>query len=544
MSSSTVQNVSEVLETIFEMGEQSMLFEAAPLMGLIPKDTNFKGKNRAVTLRYTPEPGGSATFATAVANKGPSKYKQFTVTRSPDYVVSSLSTELYRAAKGGGEGALVDALTSVVNGMKNTGKRSLCRSIYGNGGGARAQVASGMASSTITLVNPDDIVFFEAGMQLDGSAADGTSGAVTAGGANSFIVSIDRDAGTITNSGAANWNAATGINGLSANWYLFRGGDFGGVFPGVGGWIPSTVTATSFFGVDRTTDSERLAGCRLSSASATVEATILDLLKRVYRAGGAPDYVFLSPEKFNKLVKELGSKRTYADVRSTDASVGYRALVIEGQGGPAKVLSDPNCPSDTIFALTMDTWKFATLGAPMSLIDEDGKMMVREAGADAMELRLVTYGAVICDAPAFNGRAPAPLRERMRRPSASSWCRGLSPTTPSASGESNGQHLQTSQQQAGIRPDLRRLPSERRQRVQQQLQHQHPVRRRDDHAGRRGEVHHRAPLRWSIHPRHQAELPPQRDPREHPRHHGHRCPHGEHQRHLVPGAVHREQPGG
>lgn len=411
MTSSTVQNVSEVLETIFEIGEQSMLFEAAPLMGLMPKDTNFKGKNRAVTLRYTPEPGGSATFSTAVANKGPSKYKQFIVTRSPDYVVSSLSTELYRAAKGGGEGALVDALTSIINGMKNTGKRSLCRSIYGNGGGARAQVASGMATNTITLVNPDDIVFFEVGMQLDGSLNDGTSGAVTTGGVSSIITAIDRDLGTLTNSGA-NWNAAAGINSMLANWYLFRGGDFGQVFPGVGGWIPATVTATPFFGVDRTADGERLAGCRLASASATVEATILDLLKRVYRAGGSPDYVFLAPEKFNKLVKELGSKRTYADVKSTDASIGYRALVIEGQGGPAKVLSDPNCPSDTIFALTMDTWKFATLDSPMSIIDEDGKMMVREAGADAMELRLVTYGAVICDAPAFNGRAPAPLEGR------------------------------------------------------------------------------------------------------------------------------------
>lgn len=409
MAASTVQNVSEILETIFDMADQTTLYEAAPLMGIMPKDTDFKGKNRAVSLRYTPEPGGSALFTTAQANKNPSKYKQFLVTRSSDYVVSSLSTELYRAAKGSSDGSLVDAVTSIVNGMKNTAKRSLCKSLYGNGGGARGVVnAAGAAATTITLTNPDDIVFFEVGMQLDGSITDGTSGVVITGGANSIVAQMDRDAGTLTNSTLANWNAATAINGLAAGNYLFRGGDFGAVFPGVGGWIPPTVTATPFFGVVRTDDSERLAGCRLSAAGATVEETILNLLKRVYRAGGSPDYVFLHPEKFNKLVKELGSKRTYAEAKSSDASVGYRALVIEGQGGPAKVLSDPNCPVDTIFALTMDTWKFATLGAPMSILDEDGKMMIREANADALELRMATWGAVICDAPAYNGRAPAP----------------------------------------------------------------------------------------------------------------------------------------
>lgn len=408
MPASTVANLSEILATIYTPGDQKTLYENSPFVGLVPKDTNFKGLDRAVTLRYTPEPGGSATFATALANKNPSKYKQFKVTRASDYVVSSLSTELYRAAKGTGGAAIVDALESILNGMKNTAKRSLSRSLYGNGGGVRGIIASGVASSTIVLNNPDDIVNFEVGMQLDGATTDGLSGSVIVGGANSVIVAIDRDAGTITNSGAANWNAASGINGIANGNYLFRGGDFGLVLRGLDAWIPATVTANLFFGVDRTADSERLAGCRLTSAAATVEATILNLLKRVYRAGGSPDTVLLHPEVFNRLVKELGSKRTYTETRSTDASVGYRGLVIEGQGGQARVFSDPNCPSGTIYALTLDTWKFATLGDPMSIIDEDGKMMLRESNADAFELRMATWGNLICDAPAYNGRAPAP----------------------------------------------------------------------------------------------------------------------------------------
>jgi hypothetical protein len=407
MAASTVSNVAEILNRLVEPGDQKTLYEKAPLMGMMPKDTGFKGRSILMPLRYSPEPGGSAVYARARANKNPSKYKEFEVTRRKDYALGSLTTELYRAAKGGGEAAIVDALTSVINGLKNTAKRSLVVSLYRNGGGARGRVASGQGSSTITLLTPDDIVNFEVGMQLDGATTDGTSGSVITGGASSVIVSIDRDAGTITNS-AVNWNNAAAIDGIAANNYLFRGGDFGATIIGLDGWIPSTVTSTAFYGVDRTADSERLGGCRLSTTPATVEATLLDLLKRVYRAGGAPDHAFLHPEKFNKLVKELGSKRTYTDARSSDASIGYRGLVVEGQGGQCKVFSDPNCQRDTLWALTMDTWKFRTLGEPMGILDEDGKMMLRESDDDALELRLATYGAVTCDAPAYNGRATLP----------------------------------------------------------------------------------------------------------------------------------------
>ena len=153
MGASDVKNVAEILETVFDVADQSMLYEAAPLIGLMPKDEKFGGKERAVTLRYSPEPGGSADFDRAKANKNPSKYKQFKIERATDYVLSSISHELYLATKGTKDGALVDAVTSIVTGMRNTAKRSLCKAMYGNGGGSRGVVQSGVGSNTLQLTN-------------------------------------------------------------------------------------------------------------------------------------------------------------------------------------------------------------------------------------------------------------------------------------------------------------------------------------------------------------------------------------------------------
>lgn len=409
MPSSTVQNLAPILKEVYENLKQEQLYDAKPLFAMMPKDTQFVGENVQIPLRYSPEPGGSATFARALANRGPSGYRRFSVTRRKDYAISSLETELVRAAKSADKGAIVSAMESSLRGLRNTALRSICRSLYGAGGGFRAQVASGMASNTITLANPKDIVWFEAGMALDGSANDGLSGAATAGGAAAKIVSINRDNGTLTNDGSANWNAPTGINGLSANWFLFRQGDFGLTMIGLDGWIPPLVTATPFFGVDRTVDSERTAGCRITPSTtgytySTIEGAVTAILERVYMAGGAPDKIFLHPQRYKRLCDELGAKKVYENVK-TEAGISFKGLYVEGQGGPCTIHSDPNCPRDTGWALTMDTWKLRTLGEPFSILDDDGNAIwMRESDDDAIQIRLATYGNPTCDAPAYNGR--------------------------------------------------------------------------------------------------------------------------------------------
>lgn len=411
---STVDTFAPALKTIYAKVLKEPLYAPSTFFEMIKKVTNFGGEDMVIPLRYSPEPGGSATFARALANRGPSNYTRFRLTRARDYVTASITTELLRAAanKNNAETHVIPALESIMRGMRNTSARSLSNAIYGNGGGARAQVLSGVGTSTITLKNPKDIVWFEVGMQLDGSSTDGTSGSVTVGGASSVITAINRDLGQLTNNGAANWNAAAGINSLAADWYLFRGGDFGAVLTGAGGWIPDTVTSSPFFGVNRSVDGERLAGSRITPSTtgytySTVEGACLAILERLFLAGGKPDHIFLHPQRFRRLLEELGAKRVYsqeAKVKSP-AGVSFPGVVVHGQGGECVVLSDPCCPRDTGFAVTLDTWCLYTLGEPMSIFDDNNKqIMLTEGSDDALQLRMVTYGNFACDAPAYNGR--------------------------------------------------------------------------------------------------------------------------------------------
>lgn len=411
MASTTVSAIQPILRDMYAKMMVDVLYKNHPFLASLKKSNNFKGDTFKVPMRYSPEPGGSATFASALANRGPSGYSRFSISRRKDYAVGSIETEAVRAALGGGEGAIVDALKTVVMGLRNTASRSLAISAYRNGGGARAQATSGMASNVVQLLNPKDIVNFEVGMVLDGSAADGTSGAATAGAAAAKIVAIDRSLGTLTNDASANWNAATGINGLLANWYLFRQGDFGATIQGLDAWIPPTVTATPFNGVNRTIDEERLAGCRITPTTAgytysTVEGACLALLERIYLAGGAPDRIYTHPQRYRRLTEELGARRQYTKVDVEQAKISFRGILIDGQGGPATVISDPNCQKDVIWALTQDTWEMKTLGEIASVLDDDGNAAwLRESDNDSLQMRLATFGNIYCDAPAWNGRA-------------------------------------------------------------------------------------------------------------------------------------------
>ena len=221
MPSSTVTTLQPILKQVYEKLAQETLYDAKPLYALMPKDTKFVGET---------------SRSRCATRRNPEVARPFKRARQP-------GTVWIQAVRPHSSQGLRDRFAGDRTGARGQGRQhgnrhrrdgiDHSRPAQHRASLAlpqplrrrrrfRAQVASGMASSTITLSNPKDIVWFEVGMKLDGSAANGLSGAATAGGAAAKIVSIDRDAGTLTNDGSANWNAATGINGLSANWYLFR----------------------------------------------------------------------------------------------------------------------------------------------------------------------------------------------------------------------------------------------------------------------------------------------------------------------------------
>jgi hypothetical protein len=397
----TTTSLSAVLKTLYPQSAiKELCYDNNPLLGLVKKKTDFGGKNGTVSLRYAAQGGRSSVFATAQTNRSPNLYEDFIITRAKDYAVGGIDTEALRAAKGN-KNALIEGLEAEMKGLTYSITRSLCASLYGNGGGAVGQIASGSASTTITLTNPADVVWFEVGDVIEASDDDGTTGSLHAG--SNEITAVDRDAGTLT--AAVQWDTA--ITGLGANDYLFHAGDFGAKLTGLAGWLPASAPTSgdSFFGVDRSADTVRLAGIRFNGAGGPIEEVLQGAMARAFREGARVDTVLMNPVDMNSLTISLGSRTQYIRATSGDMpEVGYEAAKIVAPSGSAKVIADPNCPQGTAYGLQMDTWTLWSLGDCPGFLDDDGNKMLRDSDADSLQVRLGYYANLYCDAPGFNVR--------------------------------------------------------------------------------------------------------------------------------------------
>ena len=219
---------------------------------------------------------------------------------------------------------------------------------------------------------------FEVGMKIDFT---GDLSATRAGGPLS-VTAINRSAGSMTV--GANLNT---ITGLTSNDYIFVQGDLNGKVSGLEAWLPSSVTSTSFFGVDRTADSTRLGGCRYDGSAQPIEEAMIDGLSFVEREGGAPTHGFMNFANLSNLKKALGSKVQYVDLQGP-AKLSFKGVLIDGNKAPVAVVGDQNCPSLVSYLVQMDVCKLYSLGMAPRILDADGLNMLRERSADAVELRL------------------------------------------------------------------------------------------------------------------------------------------------------------
>lgn len=395
--------ITPVLKELYPEGApESLVYKQKPLLAMLPKFKEAYGESYKVPLIYGNPQGRSATFATAQTNQTAGKYGAFDVTVTSDYATAQITGEVLDKTKKD-KGAFVNALKSETDGAIHQLSRSLVHALYRNGGGAIGQVASGQATTTITLTNPEDIVNFEIGQVLKGDTTDGTSGTVNAGTVT--VTAVNRSSGTVTTSAA--WD--TGITGGAANDYIFVEGDFGAKLKGLDAWIPSSAPgATSFFGMDRSVDTDRLGGVRYDGSAQSIEEALIDGLERCARMGGAPDVLFMHPKQVANLSKSLGSKAVY-DMRYSDSGkVGFRSLKIDGPAGVVDIVADINCQPNVAWGLQLDTMVLLSIGDTPKMLDDDGMAMLRTASSDAIELRVVYRAQLACRAPGYNVRITLP----------------------------------------------------------------------------------------------------------------------------------------
>lgn len=380
---------------------ENMVYMDNALLALVAKMEDAGGRGVPIPIIFGNSQNRSADIVQALAGTTTSLVEQFFLTRVKDYSVASLDNETMKASKGDAN-AFLDATTFVIDGALNVLTRSLAVKMYRDGFGSIGQVNATVTGTTLTLLNPNDIVNFEKGQVLQFSASSG-SDALRDAGDTVTVSAVNRSDGSMT------VGTLSGIAGLVSGDYIFLKGDRQDsatpsrvVVAGLEAWCPATApSATLFFTVDRTSDLTRLGGLRLNVTTMPIEEMLIEGASLVAREGGKIDHYLMSYATFSALEKALGAKVQYVDVKM-NAEIGFRGIMINGPRGPIKVIPDQNCPSNRVFGIKLSSWKLYSLGKAVGIIEDGAGSWLRQSAADANEVRCGFYGNLGCNAPGHN----------------------------------------------------------------------------------------------------------------------------------------------
>lgn len=389
-----------------------LTYKKNPLLAMIPKDPKAGGYNFRVPIGVANPQGVSAVLsrANARATASASTFRAFDLDTVNKYGVAKIANKAIAASKGQDK-AFIGALTSEVDGILNQTARNLGIGIYRGGWGKVGVVnQTSFGVATLQLATVSDIHNFEKDQELVVAAAESTGNIKTVGssGLGLIVTGVDRKLGRLTF--AANVNDGTsGIPTIANGDTIFIRGDRDESgsptkvsVSGLQAWVPEVAPSTSenFFSVDRSIDS-RLYGQFIDYTAWPLQEALQDADAQVDLFGGALSHFFMHPLKYSELVKSLGSKVQYVDVKSTNPQVGFKGVEIIGMNGPIKIVPDRNCPFDRCFGLQLDTWKLYSMGEHL-FIDPQVNGAWAVPDEDNVAVRVKMYGQVGCSAPGWN----------------------------------------------------------------------------------------------------------------------------------------------
>lgn len=397
-----------------------------PFYSTIQKMTEFGGKSLEVPLIVGSPQGGGSVFTEALAANNLSTsydnmFASFALTRKKDYVLATIDGETIETTDQD-DYAMVQVFQKTLDLAFHTSLRRIARHMFRDGTAWLGKVGS-IAGAVITLATKSDAYNFDAGMRVSlyrtaailmDTVRDATE--VTP----ILVTAVDYEAGTITVSAAGT---------IAANDYITAANDRtvatsastiftnSRVITGVKQWIAGSQAGAfaagvagaqlqaSIYGVTRTSNTAALAGTALDCTGLAPDEAIIRLATRVHALGGRPDTCWMSPSNFSALVQFLGSRVIYDRVQSVEAAeFGFQAVVLMGDNGPIKCVSDINVPDSEIFLLQMDTWDLCSAGAAPRILMRDGQQVLRVSNDDAYQYRVGAYLNMRCRAPNFNGR--------------------------------------------------------------------------------------------------------------------------------------------
>lgn len=391
---------------------QKLMYGDRPLFGLLEKkgDTGMIGSVTPVPIIYGLPQGLGGSFSTAQTNATNLTSVKFNVEAGDYFAVVHIGDKVLKATRTN-PGAFLQNKFAEMDGLYEQAAEQLSIYTWGNGGGALGRRGS-INTNTVTLSNPADASNFEIGMMVVASANDGSDAAHTLRSDGSTGIGVAEVTSVNVSAGTIEINAAANIDSFANGDYLFRESDFFGttgtiVIKGLQCYITASDSPMALWGIQaatRATHPSRLAGCRVPSAAVSGKSfeeriRILGSYMTGRFKAKRPTAGFLHPEDWQVLETSLMS-RGIRSLTDDNTQFGYRK--IEWAGIP--IYEDRHCPKGTFFALRMENFWLSSLGPVLAPQNEDGFEMLRRASSTDYEFRLISYPALICNAPLHGGR--------------------------------------------------------------------------------------------------------------------------------------------
>lgn len=402
MSATTYLDMTSMNAALKELYDgqvvENLVYADNPFLAMVKKDTGFGGKYKPVPIITGVSQGRSATFATAQANQTSVQIQSFLLTRASDYSIASIDNQTMLASRTD-KMAFLEGSKLVIDGAIRSITNSLAGALFRSGTGTIGAISS-ISSGVITLSDINSVAQFEINMVLQANATDGGTPRAALG----YVIAVDRGLGKVTVASSGLGGSAATPSGWTAADSLLVQGDNNAKLKGLAAWLPATAPTggDSFFGVDRSVDTSRLAGVRYDGSAQSIEEAIIDASSLAAREGGKPNVGIVNFASYSALEKSLGSKVQYVDMKGP-AEISFRGIMVNGANSVIKIFPDRNQLVQKCHLLQMDTWCLESLGdAPQILRYGDGLEMLRVATADAGEVRVGYYAQLRTNAPGWN----------------------------------------------------------------------------------------------------------------------------------------------
>jgi hypothetical protein len=339
---------------------QNLFERESPALKVIPKNrVEGKSYNYAMMHGHGGAVSGSYTVTKAAATTR-AKIAQASVTPGRLFNAFSINMKEMLASESN-RGAFENTVIALMFATLDQSRKHLAGSLYSEGYGElgylTAQTLSG--ASTMEVDNRASLLL-DVGVQFQiVDDADDPSAAYVAGGPYT-VSAINGNTVTFTPVAAANFDSGSIIE--------LQGGRTSTGAPampvGLAGWIPfrdnrtgsdwNTYIGTSFFGVTRSSNVNRLAGSfyqRDSGNNETYYSAIENGLRLARRAAGNPKYIFINDEDWKQIRTELTSTQ-FQMVNSTPEKTSTNEVVSGltklqfafSENSVQYVLDDPLCP--------------------------------------------------------------------------------------------------------------------------------------------------------------------------------------------------------